>query len=233
MESKKQIEIKFLDLFYKYRFYLLFLALMNSLLVPPISVFPILQLTFKLISFTILILSGVNFIEENRKKTRFIWLVFGIFIVCISFFSEYLPHFRVFSYLANILKFIFFSLTTVSLIRQIVAIEKVTVDVILGSFCGYLLLGSMCFFLFMLIDIANPHALYGLSNNPFFRENQIFYYTFSCLTTAGFGDIVAITIVGQKLAIFTASIGQFYIAVIVATLISRYMNTHNLKNKTN
>ena len=85
----------------------------------------------------------------------------------------------------------------------------------------------------MLIYFSNLYAISCLSHNPFFRENQIFYFTFSCLTTAGFGDIVATTIIGQKLAIFTASIGQFYIAVVVATLISRFMNAHNLKNNTN
>lgn len=230
MKKQKQIELKLIDIFYKYRFYLLFLSLMNSLMVPPITLFPLLQLTFKIISVSILLLSGVNFIEENRKKLRTIWLIFGIIIIGISIFSEYLPEGNLFSYADNALKFIFFSIITISLVRQIFAIEKVTVDVILGSFCGYLLLGAMCFFLFKLIVLFDPAALSGLSTDLLIKDNQIFYFTFTCLTTAGFGDIVATTIVGQKLAIFTATIGQFYIAVVVATLISRYLH---VKNETN
>ena len=226
---KKQIKKTLTDKFYHYRFYLLFLALLNSLMIPPITVFPFLQLTFKIISISILLLSSVNFLEKNKKKLRTAWFILGIIIAVVSFFSQYMPQNTIYGLIDNFLRLIFFSLITTSLLRQIFAIEEVTADVILGSFCGYLLLGALFFSAFTIIDLSNPSAISGLSSEMIIRENQIFYFTFSCLTTAGFGDIVATTIFSQKLAVFTASIGQFYIAVVVATLISRYLNFQNKK----
>lgn len=227
---KKEIKIRLIDKFYKYRFYLLFLALINSLFIPHVTVFPFLQVSFKIISIAILLLSSVNFLEENKKKLRLIWLFLGLIIIIVSLFSEYTPENLVFPIIDNVLRLVFFSIITISLLRQIFNIKEVTADVILGSFCGYLLIGAICYFSFLLIDISDPNAISGLSTDRFIRENQILYFAFTCLTTAGFGDIIAKSIFGQKLAVFTASVGQFYIAVVVATLISRFIN---LKNKTN
>jgi cobalt/nickel transport system permease protein len=116
------------------------------------------------------------------------------------------------------------------LVLQIYRINEVTKDVIIGSFCGYLLIGICSFFLFVLIDIHEPNSLSGLSLDSNLRIPQIFYFAFTCLTTLGFGDISATTIISQKLAVFTAAIGQFYIAVIVAILVSRLLHITNNKN---
>lgn len=213
-----------LDKFYKYRFYLLFLAIFNNYILPPFHIFPILEFTFKILSVAVLLFSGVNFIEENRKKLRLLWFIYGIVIIGISYYTESRPENVFMKYIENVMKFSFFLIIIFSLLRQIFAIKKVTKDVLLGAFCGYFLIGINCFFVYMLIDIANPQALYGLHTDHVIRENQIFYFTFTCLSTLGFGDIVPTTVIGQKMAVFTAAIGQFYIAVVVAILISRFMH---------
>jgi len=85
------------------------------------------------------------------------------------------------------------------------------------------LLGIISSFIFSLIEISIPHSLSGLSTDFNKKNGQLFYYAFTCLTTLGFGDILPLNTVSQKLSVFTAAIGQFYIAVVVAILISRFL----------
>ena len=221
--KKEQIKIKLIDKFYVYRFYLLFLTICINLLLPPLLNYPILDIVLRLFSNIILVMSGVNFLEINMKKLRFIWAILGIFIIVISIISEYASKTFFFLELQYGLKCLFFIIITSSILKQISSTYEVTNDVILGSFCGYVLLGFISYFFFMLLDITMSNSFTGLSDVALIRSNQLFYYTFTCLTTLGMGDILPANIITQRVSIITAIIGQFYIAIVVAILISRYL----------
>ena len=214
---------KLLDKFYIYRFYLLFLTISINLLLPPLLDFPLLDVTLRIFSNVILVMSGVNFLEMDKKKLRFIWLILGVFIIIISIVSEHTHKTNLFLILQYSLKCLFFIIITSSILKQISSTFEVTNDVIMGSFCGYVLLGIICYFIFMLIDITMPNSFTGLSEVAAIRSNQLFYFTFTCLTTLGMGDILPGNIITQRVSIITAIIGQFYIAIVVAILISRYL----------
>ncbi len=176
-------------------------------------------------------MSGANFIQKKKKQLRNYWFIFGFINIGIAIFSEIDPGNVFLSSCRYLLLFAFFIVITINLLQQIFSIKEVTIDVIIGSFCGYLLLGIINFFLFTLIDYSNTNAFSGLTDDLSLRISQIFYFTFTCMTTIGFGDILPSNLLSQKLAVFTASIGQFYIAVVVAILVSRFMNTSKNNNE--
>ena len=212
-----------LDKFYIYRFYLLFLTISINLLLPPLLEYPLLDTALRIFTNIILVMSSVNFLEMDKKKLRFIWLILGIFIIVVSIISEISAKTNFILILQYSLKCFFYTIITVSILKQISSTYEVSNDVIVGSFCGYVLLGIICYFIFMLIDLVMLHAFSGLSDVPAIRSNQLFYYTFTCLTTLGMGDILPANIITQRVSIITAIIGQFYIAIVVAILISRYL----------
>ena len=230
---KTVIQNKFLDKIYNLRFYLLFITIMINLILPPLTNFPILDTTLKIFSNSILIMSGVNFLEMNEKKLRLILFLLGLIIIVISIISEQ-PHKTILFYeLQYGLKCLFFLIITGSILKQISSTNEVTKDVILGSFCGYVLLGIISYFLFMFIDLALPNAFSGLSSTPIERSNEIFCFTFTCLTTLGMGDILPAHVITQRVSILTAIIGQFYIAIVVAILIGRYLHYKREKSHKN
>ena len=47
------------------------------------------------------------------------------------------------------------------------------------------------------------------------------YFAFSCLSTVGFGDIVATNHPGEMLSVIVAVIGPLYLAVVMGLLIAR------------
>jgi voltage-gated potassium channel Kch len=51
-------------------------------------------------------------------------------------------------------------------------------------------------------------------------RDDFLYFSFSTLTTTGYGDVVAATNLGRSLAITEALIGQLYLVTVVALIIS-------------
>ena len=50
------------------------------------------------------------------------------------------------------------------------------------------------------------------------------YYSYITLMTIGYGDILPITPIAQKAAIFIGLIGQFYLVVLTAIVVGKYIN---------
>jgi voltage-gated potassium channel len=219
------------DKLYSIRFYLLLITLLLNFFIPPLTSIPLLALIIKLLTTTILLMSGANFIQRGKRKLRNLWFLFGIVNIVIAIVSEMNPENVNIAFARYILLFSFFIVITVSLIQQIFSIKNVTVDVIIGSFCGYLLIGIISFFTFTLLEYSNVNSISGLSGELSVKITQVFYFTFTCLTTIGFGDILPSTAIAQKVAVLTACVGQFYIAVVVAILVSRFMNTTGNTNE--
>ena len=93
----------------------------------------------------------------------------------------------------------------------------VTMQTMFGVLCLYLLVGLLFGVGFGVVE--------ELSNEPFFvtgeaRADDFLYYSFSTLTTVGYGDLVAATDLGRSLSITEALIGQIYLVTVVAVIVS-------------
>ncbi len=97
--------------------------------------------------------------------------------------------------------------------------KKVTADTITGGICIYLMLGLVWFELYDILLLFDPAAF--SHPMPFYRT---FYFSFVTLTTVGYGDVVPVHRLAMMLANLEAVIGQIYLAVIVARLVSLYAN---------
>ena len=94
----------------------------------------------------------------------------------------------------------------------------VTVQAIMGVLCIYLLMGMFYGFLYGSID--------RLGGAPFFTggasatASHCLYFSFTTLTTVGYGDLTARTDLGHTVAVTEALIGQIYLVTVVAVLVS-------------
>jgi len=94
----------------------------------------------------------------------------------------------------------------------------VTVEAVLGVLCIYLLLGMFFAFAYGAID--------RLGGAPFFANGgtastaNFLYFSFTSLTTVGYGDFTARTDLGHTLAISEALIGQIYLVTVVSVIVS-------------
>ena len=84
----------------------------------------------------------------------------------------------------------------------------------------YLLLGIIWSTLYAMLAEYRQGAFHGLPDGGWYENfPNLIYFSFITLTTAGYGDITPITPLAHFLAFMEAVIGQFYLAVLVASLV--------------
>jgi Ion channel len=123
----------------------------------------------------------------------------------------------------------FLALTDLVILRQVLTATRVTNDTISGAICGYLLLGLIFAFLYTLVGLAYPGSFIvdGRVVQPELRRlfyqhevSSLIYYSFVTLATLGYGDIAPLTAPARMTAVIEAIAGQFYVAILIARLVS-------------
>jgi hypothetical protein len=105
---------------------------------------------------------------------------------------------------------------------------EVTIEAVFGVLCLYLLLG-MCFaFIYGVIDRYD---------GPFFANggaattSNCLYYSFTTLTTVGYGDLTAASNLGRTLSTFEALLGQIYLVTIVSLIVGNLRRGPRMRSR--
>ena len=121
---------------------------------------------------------------------------------------------------SDIWKGLMLLLTAGIIVRRVLAKPSVTIQSIYGALSAYLIIG----FMFAAFFAAMQH----LGSQPFFADHEkvttqtLQYFSFTTLTTLGYGDYTAATNGGQALAVIEALTGQVFLATLVARLVAAY-----------
>lgn len=162
-------------------------------------------------------LLGVYATGKN-KRTIIILLILGLPWV----FSDWIFITSTQSIFASILYFLFI---TGILLNHILKSKEVTQDTLYGAVCVYLLLGLFWMTLYGCIEYFYPGSVF-VSNNAAnlgdLSTNDLIYYSYTTLSTLGYGDITSVTPLGRILSVLEAIAGQLFIAVLIARLVSIY-----------
>jgi len=134
------------------------------------------------------------------------------FYLCLSLFSDFL-----------------FLLLVISIaLRQVIFSDRVNFHNIAGAACVYLLLGIIWSLAYYFIYIIMPGSFKGsISFDMHMQLNDFVYYSFVTLTTLGYGDIVPLSATARSLAYMEAVFGQFYMAILVAGLVSIHISNQS------
>jgi hypothetical protein len=100
--------------------------------------------------------------------------------------------------------------------------DVMTSDKLYGSVASYLLIAIFWAQLHGLIQYFYPGA-YALGGTPKNLDTMdLIYFSFTALTTAGFGDIAPASIQSRFLTILEMVTGVMYVAILIARLIGIY-----------
>ncbi len=106
----------------------------------------------------------------------------------------------------------------VALLDRVLRHEHVTIQTLFGAVCAYFLIGLMFSGVYGALNDLGSAALFGET-----VDRSVFsYFSFTTLTTVGFGDYTAATDVGRRIAVIEAVLGQVFLATTVARLVSLY-----------
>ena len=122
--------------------------------------------------------------------------------------------------------FIYFSFTTFYLFKDLMRSQKITASVIMGAFAGYFMIGVIYFFVYGYLDSAYPDTI-SVDMTKEHGVDDMLYFSFITLTTIGYGDFSPTSPLGQKIAILQGLICQFYIAIVMAILVGKFLSHNN------
>jgi Ion channel. len=98
--------------------------------------------------------------------------------------------------------------------------EGVTLNAVAGSLAIYLSTGLI--FAWIVAFVAE------VSSTPYFAQHVAdtqgdkVYYSFTVLTTTGFGDFTPVTAVGHSVAVIEMLVGQLYLVTVIGLLIGNF-----------
>lgn len=121
---------------------------------------------------------------------------------------------------------LFFSYITWSQLRSLLKQREVTSETISMSISIYLLLGLSWALLYIVIFTRHPEA-FNFAGPPVSEAHTFpifIYFSLTTLSTIGFGDITPLTLQARYAAVAEGITGQFYLAILVARLVSMQMN---------
>lgn len=109
--------------------------------------------------------------------------------------------------------------------KQVLFSGHITWNQIIGSVCIFLLFGLLWAFLY-LINIELFGVAFNGLEEAHWTDNlsQVIYYSFVTLSTVGYGEITPALPLVRALAYLEAIIGQFYMAILVASLVGARMS---------
>jgi Ion channel len=122
---------------------------------------------------------------------------------------------------AGVVAFLYVLLTPPAIVSGVVKQFReertVTIHSMFGVLCLYLLIG--------LVFAVAYATIQDVSRTDFFTtehagRDEFLYYSFSTLTTTGYGDLIAATNLGRSLSITEALLGQVYLVTVVALIVS-------------
>jgi hypothetical protein len=201
--------------------YLLILVSLNQIIYPITQQGGIYLLLYQFL-YASMFAAGIYVASDTRyhllitASTALIYLGFGIWYA--------FDPTDAWKILATYVALIPFLATVISVLLHYIFIARtVTRDVIYAAVSVYLLLGAMFVPMYGILETLWPGSFVDGSapEGPVFWQ-QLIYYSYTTLTTVGYGDILPVTWWARSFANAEAVIGVLYLAILMARLVGLY-----------
>ncbi len=183
------------------------------------------------ISGSVILLAAVYAIARQRRAK---WA--AVIMASITLFANWggnIAHSRILDLVTCVAYAAFFGFAAIVITRNILSEQQVTFDVILGGACVYMILGLIWANLFTLMAFLQTNAFSGAGVQAEILREQaswfsadnadLIYFSFTTLSTLGYGDIVPASHATRSLAALEAILGQLYLTVLVARLVGLHI----------
>jgi hypothetical protein len=173
--------------------------------------------------FTLVLLSGV--LAAGRRRRAFLWAIALAAPALVGQWVQYRWPNLASSELSFGTGVLFTAFIVLQLLHFIIRAPQVDSEVLCAAVATYLLLGLLWSLLYSLAGRLIPDAFVFSAGPPSSRSMQGFsalYFSLITLATVGYGDVVPAAGVDRMLAAMEAIVGMFYVALLIARLVSLY-----------
>lgn len=175
------------------------------------------------VNMLLLGIASVGMFREQSLAMRIFKNILFLMSIMVPFFASTVFSNPVLSGISLVAYILYYLLIFAEVMRQITRRSEVTIGIVLGSICGYLLLVVIATFSFLLLEFLHPASFNNTSINniPAFY-NEIAYFSMITLGTIGYGDITPATSSARLMSAFFGFAGQFYMITLVGIIVSRF-----------
>jgi len=187
---------------------------------PLLDFFPHTNIFVQLL-FTVVLVSAVYAINQQTTLMRPALVL--MVLTTILIWCHVLDVFKISGVMINIVLLTYLGLIVIAFGRYVFVAKKVDAELIAAALCLYLLMGLFGGEIFLLLEAFAPGSFAGSSLAQvvsFQGKAEIFqYFSFTTMTTLGYGDITPQNPVAMAFCQVEAILGQLFIAVLVARLV--------------
>ncbi len=178
---------------------------------------------------TSLLLYTIIIIIKSLPLPRRLLMVYGaiaIIAFCLDVYAslDLAVYFnRPLSLIAQIIFAIYLAGAAYWIGRDIFTTPEVTIDMVRGGISVYLLIGFVWALFYGIVNTLDANAF----SQPLINKASYIrpiHFSFTTLTTLGYGDIVPLSEVAQVLTNLEAIIGQMYPSIFIAILVGNYLS---------
>ena len=171
----------------------------------------------------VVLISCIRAISQTRRFFIFMVVFTCVNVVMGSYELLNTNDAEFFEALLLVIRIVYFITVFISIMQYVLDSSAVTFDKICGAISAYMVMGVGWAFVYTLFYHLNdlsfniPEALLSTET---VNSTWAIYFSFTTLTTLGYGDITPQTPAIQSYATMQAACGQIFLAVIVARLVA-------------
>lgn len=172
---------------------------------------------------TLVLIAAVIVIGASRGMR-----ILAVVLAIPAVIGKWINHFRPDLFpveITLVASLLFVAFVVVHLLRFTLRAPRVNVEVLCAAISNYLMIGLMWVFAYQLAAQLVPDS-FGFSSGPssdrMMDGFNALYFSFVTLSTIGYGDITPLSGPARMLAIVEATVGMFYMTVLVARLVAMY-----------
>jgi hypothetical protein len=106
----------------------------------------------------------------------------------------------------------------ISIVRHLALRRVIDLETFLGSVAAYLFIGMSFAFLYATLAVIQSGSFFGAQGDG--KLSQDLFFSFTTLTTTGYGNLVPASNPGQTLAVAEMLLGQLFLITAVAKVVS-------------
>ena len=170
--------------------------------------------------FSVLLIAGVLLVAKNRM-TRGLVTVTALITLTIHWVQHVVPGTGLAS-MSALASIGFLALLACLVFLEVLKKGPITLHRVQGAVAVYLLFGLIWAFAYDLVILHAPQAFHAdeltVQHGPL--TPTLIYFSFTTLTTVGYGDITPIHPIARSLAMLEAFVGQLFPAILIARLVA-------------
>ena len=170
---------------------------------------------------SVILLSAIYAVSHKNMHT-----IIGILLavpLLASMWTRQLVEIRWMEIPETIFGLAFFIFIIVIILQFIFNEDEINRDLIAGAAAVYLLLAIAWAYAYRIIDVLQPGS-FAIADAQNVTYSIALYYSFVTITTLGYGDIFPITTAAKSCAILEAIVGQLYLVITIALLVSVHVS---------